>query len=74
MVKKSNVSFAVQKKPIEEAFSRIAELKVMLRKSNDIQKQMLTIILQLQTKIDKLQDFKEKEVIDKEKARQGWFY
>lgn len=71
---KSNVSFAVQKKPIEEAFERIAELKVMLRKSNDIQKQMLVIILQLQTKIDNLQDFKEKEIIDKEKARQGWFY
>ena len=67
-------SFAVQKKPIEEAFARIAELKIMLRKSNDIQKQMLTIILQLQTKIDNLQDFKEKEIIDKEKARQGWFY
>ena len=74
MVKKSNVSFAVQQKPIEIAFEKISELKVMLRKSNDIQKQMLVIILQLQTKIDNLQDFKEKEVIDKEKARQGWFY
>ncbi len=74
MVKRSNVSFAVQQKPIEIAFEKISELKVMLRKSNDIQKQMLTIILQLQTKIDNLQDFKEKEVIDKEKARQGWFY
>jgi hypothetical protein len=31
-------------------------------------------MLEMQTKIDKLQDFKEKEVIEKEKARQGWFY
>ena len=67
-------SFALQKKPIEEAFEKIAELKVMLRTNNDINKKMLTMMLEMQTKIDKLQDFKEKEVIEKEKARQGWFY
>ena len=71
---KRDVSFSVQKKPIEEAFEKIAELKAIVRTTNDINKKMLTMMLEMQTKIDKLQDFKEKEVIEKEKARQGWFY
>ena len=71
---KKDVSFSVQKKPIDIAYEKIAELKTMLRTSTDIQKKMLTMMLEMQTKIDKLQEFKEKEVIEKEKARQGWFY
>jgi hypothetical protein len=67
-------SFAVQKKPIEEAFEKIAELKVMLRSTNDINKKMLAIILQLQTKIDKLEKNQAEQIKDAKKSREGWIF
>jgi hypothetical protein len=71
---KRDVSFAVQPKPIEVAFEKIAELKVMLRSTNDINKKMLAIILQLQTKIDKMEGLQEKQIKDFEKSREGWIF
>ncbi len=71
---KRDVSFAVQPKPIEVAFEKITELKVMLRTTNDINKKMLAIILQLQTKIDKLEKNQEKQIKDFEKSREGWIF
>tara|TARA_R100001440_G_scaffold451_2_gene1266 strand:+ start:4679 stop:4900 length:222 start_codon:yes stop_codon:yes gene_type:complete len=71
---KKDVSFAVQKKPIEEAFERIAELKVMLRSTNDINKKMLAIILQLQTKIEKLEKNQDEQIKDAKKSREGWIF
>jgi len=71
---KKDVSFALQKKPIEEAFEKIAELKVMLRTNNDINKKMLAIIIQLQTKIDKLEKNQEEQIKDAKKSREGWIF
>lgn len=71
---KRDVSFAVQPKPIEVAFEKITELKVMLRSTNDINKKMLAIILQLQTKIDKLEKNQEKQIKDFDKSREGWIF
>ena len=71
---KKDVSFAVQKKPIEEAFEKIAELKVMLRSSTDINKKMLAIILEMQTKIDKLEKNQEEQIKDAKKSREGWIF
>jgi len=73
-MRKKDVSFAVQKKPIEEAFERIAELKVMLRSTNDINKKMLAIILQLQTKIEKLEKNQDEQIKDAKKSREGWIF
>lgn len=67
-------SYAVPKKPIEEAFEKIAELKVMLRSTNDINKKMLAIILQLQTKIDKLEKNQAEQIKDAKKSREGWIF
>jgi len=71
---KRDVSFAVEPKPIEVAFEKITELKVMLRTTNDINKKMLAIILQLQTKIDKMEGLQEKQIKDFEKSREGWIF
>jgi len=67
-------SYVVQKKPIEEAFEKIAELKVMLRSTNDINKKMLAIIIQLQTKIDKLEKNQTEQIKDAKKSREGWIF
>jgi hypothetical protein len=67
-------SYVVQKKPIEEAFEKIAELKVMLRSTNDINKKMLAIIIQLQTKIDKLEKNQAEQIKDAKKSREGWIF
>lgn len=67
-------SYVVQKKPIEEAFEKIAELKVMLRSSNDINKKMLVIILEMQTKIDKLEKNQAEQIKDAKKSREGWIF
>jgi len=71
---KRDVSFAVQPKPIEVAFEKITELKVMLRSTNDINKKMLAIILQLQTKIDKLEHNQAEQIKDAKKSREGWIF
>lgn len=71
---KKDVSFKVPKKPIEEAFERIAELKVMLRSTNDINKKMLAIILEMQTKIDKLEKNQAEQIKDAKKSREGWIF
>tara|TARA_R100000951_G_scaffold714_1_gene2504 strand:+ start:795 stop:1016 length:222 start_codon:yes stop_codon:yes gene_type:complete len=71
---KRDVSFALQKKPIEEAFEKIAELKVMIRTTNDINKKMLAIILEMKTKIDKLEKNQAEQIKDAKKSREGWIF
>lgn len=64
----------VEKKPITEAFEKIAELKIINKKQGEIQKKMLAIILEMDKKIDKLTKEKEEKAIEEEKARESWFY
>ena len=64
----------IDKKPIDIAYERIAELKGILIQQNMVQEKLLNIIQDMNKKLKDLQDFKEKEIIEKEKARQGWFY
>jgi hypothetical protein len=71
---KKDVSFAVQQKPIEIAFEKIAELKVMLRSSTEINKKMLAIILEMQTKIEKLEKNQTEQIKDAKKSREGWIF
>ena len=66
--------YSLPKKPIDIAYEKIAELKVMVRSSTDIQKKMLAIILQLETKIDRLETLQEKQIKDAEKSREGWIF
>ena len=66
--------YSLPKKPIDIAYEKIAELKVMVRSSGDIQKKMLAIILQLETKIDRLETLQEKQIKDAEKSREGWIF
>jgi hypothetical protein len=64
----------IDKKPIDIAYERIAELKAILIQQNMVQEKLLNIIEEMNKKLKDLQDFKEKEIVEKEKARQGWFY
>ena len=64
----------IDKKPIDIAYERIAELKAILIQQNMVQEKLLNTIQEMNKKLKDLQDFKEKEIIEKEKARQGWFY
>jgi len=66
--------YSLPKKPIDIAYEKIAELKVMVRSSGDMQKKMLAIILQLETKIDRLETLQEKQIKDSEKSREGWIF
>ena len=64
----------VEKRPIDVAYERIAELKAILHQQNLVQERLLNMIKEMNTSLKDLKDFKEKEVIEKEKARQGWIW
>ncbi len=64
----------VEKRPIDVAYERIAELKAILHQQNLVQERLLNMIKEMNLSLKDLKDFKEKEVIEKEKLRQGWFY
>ncbi len=66
--------YSLPKKPIDIAYEKIAELKIMLKSSTDIQKKMLVIILEMQTKIDKLEKTQCEEIKKAEKSREGWIF
>lgn len=71
---KGREQLAVEKRPIDVAYERIAELKAILHQQNIVQERLLNMIKEMNVSLKDLKDFKEKEVIEKEKARQGWFY
>ncbi len=64
----------IEKKPIDRAFEEICELKILIRNQNKQITNVEKILNQLKNQLKDLQDFKEKEIIEKEKLRQGWFY
>ncbi len=64
----------IEKKPIDRAFEEICELKILIRNQNKQITNMEKLLNQLKNQLKDLQDFKEKEIIEKEKLRQGWFY
>ena len=64
----------IQPKPIDKAFDKIAELKIMIKKQENQIENISNILVEMSKQLKDLKDFKEKEVIEKEKARQGWFY
>ena len=64
----------IQPRPIDRAFDKIAELKVLIRKQDKQMENMAEILVEMSKQLKDLKDFKEKEVIEKERARQGWFY
>jgi len=66
--------YSLPKKPIDIAYEKIAELKVMVRSSGDMQKKMLAIIIQLETKIDRLESVQQQQIKDAEKSREGWIF
>ena len=63
----------IEKRPIDRAFEEICELKILIRNQNKQMTNMEKIMIQIKNTLKELQDFKEKEVIEKEKLRQGWF-
>ena len=67
---KGREKLVVEKKPIDVAYERIAELKAILHQQNLVQEKLLNMIKEMNVSLKDLKDFKEKE----EKARQGWFY
>lgn len=64
----------IQPRPIDRAFDKIAELKVLIRKQDKQMENMAEILVEMSKQLKDLKDFKEKEVIEKERARAGWFY
>ena len=64
----------IEKRPIDRAFEEICELKILIRNQNKQITNMEKLLNQLKNQLKDLQDFKEKEIIEKEKLRQGWFY
>jgi len=64
----------IEKRPIDRAFEEICELKILIRNQQKQMTNMEKIMIQIKNTLKELQDFKEKEVIEKEKLRQGWFY
>jgi hypothetical protein len=64
----------IQPKPIDKAFDKIAELKVLIKKQDKQLENMAGILVEMSKQLKDLKDFKEKEVIEKERARAGWFY
>ena len=64
----------IQPRPIDKAFDKIAELKILIKKQDKQLESMAGILVEMSKQLKDLKDFKEKEAIEKEKARQGWFY
>ena len=64
----------IQPKPIDKAFDKIAELKILIKKQDKQMENMAEILVEMSKQLKDLKDFKEKEVIEKEKARQGWIF
>jgi len=64
----------IQPRPIDKAFDKIAELKILIRKQDKQMENMAEILVEMSKQLKDLKDFKEKEVIEKERARSGWFY
>lgn len=64
----------IQPRPIDRAFDKIAELKVLIRKQDKQMENMAEILVEMSKQLKDLKEFKEKEVIEKEKARQGWIF
>jgi len=64
----------IQPRPIDKAFDKIAELKIMIRNQDKQIENMAEILVEMSKQLKDLKDFKEKEVIEKERARAGWFY
>ena len=67
---KGRDKLVVEKKPIDVAYERIAELKAILHQQNLVQEKLLNMIKEMNVSLKDLKDFKEKE----EKARQGWIW
>jgi len=67
---KGREKLVVEKKPIDVAYERIAELKAILHQQNLVQEKLLNMIKEMNVSLKDLKDFKEKE----EKARQGWIW
>ena len=57
----------IQPKPIDE-------LKIMIKNQETQIENISKILVQISKQLKDLKDFKEKEVIEKEKVRQGWFF
>ncbi len=64
----------IEKRPIDRAFEEICELKILIRNQNKQITNMENIMIQIKNTLKELQDFKEKEVIEREKSRQGWIF
>jgi flagellar biosynthesis chaperone FliJ len=64
----------IQPRPIDKAFDKIAELKVLIKKQENQIENISNILVEMSKQLKDLKDFKEKEVIEKERARAGWFY
>ena len=64
----------IKQKPIDRAFEKIAELKILINNQNNQIENMANILVEMSNQLKDLKDFKEKEVVEKEKARQGWIF
>ena len=64
----------IEKKPIDRAFEEICELKILIRNQNKQITNVEKILNQVKNQLKDLQDFKEKEIIEREKSRQGWIF
>ncbi len=66
--------YSLPKKPIDVAYEKIAELKIIINNQAKTQKEMMELIKEMNKSLKDLKDFKEKQIIEAEQARAGWFY
>jgi hypothetical protein len=69
-----NKTYPLPRKPIDRAFEKITELKIIIQQQNKIQTEMLDMIVKMGSDLNDLREIKEKEIIEKEKARAGWIW
>ena len=66
--------YSLPKRPIDVAYEKIAELKIIINNQAKTQKEMMELIREMNTTLKDLKDFKEKQIIEDEKSRQGWIF
>ena len=66
--------YSLPKRHIDVAYEKIAELKIIINNQAKTQKEMMELIREMNTTLKDLKDFKEKQIIEDEKSRQGWIF
>tara|TARA_R110000824_G_scaffold76335_1_gene193401 strand:+ start:6878 stop:7099 length:222 start_codon:yes stop_codon:yes gene_type:complete len=70
----TTAKYSLPRRPIDSTNEKIEELKVIIKNQSKTQQEMLVMITEINASLKDLKDFKEKQIIEAEKARQGWIF